>query len=96
MPRGAPLGHSWLGEGELVVLYREADMPDAPPRVELARLAGRPFITLAASGPLGRAFTTELERLGVEMDEVFARSVVSISASQALDSFLYASAHICQ
>lgn len=50
VPRGAPLGRTWLGEGELVVLYREQDMPDAPPRIELTRIAGHPFITLAASG----------------------------------------------
>ncbi|MBM7406250.1 DNA-binding transcriptional LysR family regulator [Sphingomonas sp. JUb134] len=70
VPRGAPLGQIWLGEGELVVLYREQDMPDAPPRVELTQLVDRPFITLAASGPIGHLFSTELDRLALDLDEV--------------------------
>lgn len=81
VPPGAPLGSAWLGEGELVVLYREADMPDAPPRIELAQLAGRPFISLAASGPIGRAFSTELDRLGVELDEVASARTFYIAAA---------------
>src|SRR3546814_14087001 len=36
VPRNAPVGSRWLGEGELVVLYREEDMPAAPSRLELA------------------------------------------------------------
>src|SRR3546814_2063624 len=38
VPRNAPVGSRWLGEGELVVLYREEDMPAAPSRLELADL----------------------------------------------------------
>ena len=56
-------------------------MPDAPPRIELAQLAGRPFISLAASGPIGRAFTTELDRLGVELDEVASARTFYIAAA---------------
>ena len=59
VPPGAPLGRHWLGAGELVVLYREADMPDAPPRIELEQLAGRPLVSLAASGPLSVALALE-------------------------------------
>lgn len=80
-PRGAPLGRIWLGEGELVVLHRDGDLPDAPGRVELARLAGRPFITVAASGPIGQFFTTELQRLGVELDEVASARTFYIAAA---------------
>ena len=81
VPRGAPLGQVWLGEGELVVLHRDADLPGAPPRVELAQLAGRPFITLAASGPIGRLFTDELERLGLELDDVASARTFYIAAA---------------
>ena len=81
VPRGAPLGRTWLGEGELVVLYREADMPDAPSRIELAQLAGRPFITLAASGPIGQFFTSELDRLGVALHEVASARTFYIAAA---------------
>ncbi|HEX8216058.1 MAG TPA: LysR family transcriptional regulator [Allosphingosinicella sp.] len=70
VPPAAPISQRWLGEGELVVLYRVEDMPDAPPSIELQRLRGQRFISLAASGPIGQLFTKELERLDVELDEV--------------------------
>ena len=70
LPPSAPISQLWLGEGELVVLYREEDMPDAPPSLELSRLRGQRFISLAASGPLGQLVTDELEQRGVELDEV--------------------------
>jgi len=69
VPPAAPIGQQWLGEGELVVFYREQDMPAAPPSVELRQLRGRRFISLAASGPIGQLFTQELERLDLELDE---------------------------
>ncbi len=81
VPRGAPLGKMWLGEGELVVLYREADLPDAPPRIELPQLQGHPFITLAASGPIGQLFAQELERLGLELQEVASARTFYIAAA---------------
>ena len=40
------------------------------PSLELSRLRGQRFISLAASGPLGQLFTDELEQRGVELDEV--------------------------
>lgn len=70
VPPAAPVAQKWLGEGELVVLYREEDMPNAPQSVELEQLRGQRFISLAGSGPIGQIFTAELERLGLELDEV--------------------------
>ncbi len=70
VPPAAPITQQWLGEGELVVLYREQDMPDAPSCVELRCLEGQRFISLAASGPIGQLFTQELERQQLELDEV--------------------------
>ncbi|KQM76518.1 LysR family transcriptional regulator [Sphingomonas sp. Leaf22] len=81
VPRGAPLGKIWLGEGELVALYREADLPDAPPRIELPQLAGRPFITLAASGPIGQLFAQELDRLGLELHDIASARTFYIAAA---------------
>lgn len=81
VPPAAPLGNRWLGEGELVVLYREQDMPDAPPRVELERLRGQRFISLAASGPIGQLFTQELQRIGLQLDEVVSARTFYIAAS---------------
>jgi DNA-binding transcriptional LysR family regulator len=81
VPAGAPLGRQWLGAGELVVFYREADMPDAPSRIALEALAGRPLVSLAASGPLGHLFATEVDRLGVELDEVVSARTFHIAAA---------------
>ena len=81
VPPAAPIAQQWLGEGELVVLYREQDMPDAPASVELQSLAGRPFISLAASGPTGRIFTEELDRLGVALDEVVSARTFYIAGA---------------
>lgn len=80
-PRGAALSNTWLGEGELVMLYREAEMPGAPPRVELSELAGRRFISLAGSGPLGTLFSDELDRLGIALDEVVTARTFYIAAA---------------
>lgn len=81
VPPAAPLGHRLLGEGELVVLYREEDMPDAPPRMELERLRGQRFISLVASGPIGHLFSQELQRLDVELDEVVSARTFYIAAA---------------
>ena len=70
VPLAAPIAQKWLGEGELVVLYREEDLPDASPSVELEQLRDHRFISLAGSGPIGQIFTAELERLKLELDEV--------------------------
>ena len=69
VPPAAPVGSRWLGEGELVALYREADLPDAPPRIALTALADRPFVSVAQSGPIGHLFTQELDRLELAFDE---------------------------
>lgn len=81
VPPAAPIAQRWLGEGELVVLYREQDMPDAPPCIELDRLKGQRFISLAASGPTGQLFTEELQRLNLELDEVVSARTFYIAAA---------------
>ncbi len=81
VPPAAPLGHRWLGEGELVMLYREQDMPDAPPRVELECLRGQRFITVAGSGPIGQLFTQEIDRVDLELDEVVTARTFHIAAT---------------
>jgi DNA-binding transcriptional LysR family regulator len=81
VPPAAPIAQTWLGEGELVLLYREADMPDAPPRIELERLKGQRFISLAASGPIGQLFTQELQRQGLELDEVVSARTFYIAGA---------------
>lgn len=81
VPPAAPVGTRWLGEGELVLLYREQDMPDAPPRVGLECLAGKRFISLAASGPIGQLFAHEVQRLEVAFDEVVSARTFYIASA---------------
>lgn len=81
VPQGAPLGRHWLGAGELVVLYREADMPDAPSRIGLDELTGWPLVSLAASGPIGQLFSAEVLRLGIEFNEVVSARTFHIATA---------------
>ena len=81
VPPAAPVGYRLLGAGELVVLYREEDMPKAPPEIELDSLRGQRFISLAASGPIGQLFTQELQRLALELDEVVSARTFYIASA---------------
>ncbi len=72
VPPGAPVAHRWLGEGELVVMYRTADLPDAPARIPLDGLKNQPFISPIQSGPIGRLLAHELNRVDVVLDEVMS------------------------
>lgn len=80
-PPAAPIGSHWLGEGELVLLYREEDLPDAPPALELEVLRGKRFISLAASGPIGGLFSQELDRRALELDEVVSARTFYIACA---------------
>lgn len=81
VPPHAPVGRRWLGEGELVVLFREADLPDAPARLELGQLQGHAFVGCAQSGPIGDVFTRETERLGVTLNEVVSARTFYVAAA---------------
>ncbi len=81
VPPAAPIGSQPLGGGELVLLYREQDMPDAPPQVELRLLRDQRFISLADSGPIGILFTRELERLELELDAVVSARTFYIATA---------------
>lgn len=81
VPPGAALGHQRLGGGELAVLYREADLPNLPPRVEVDVLAGRQLISLAASGPIGQLFSAEVESREIEFDEVVSARTFHIATA---------------
>lgn len=81
VPLAAPLSHEVIGEGELVVLYREEDMPQAPPRIPLEHLRGRRFISPTQSGPVGTMLSNELERLNVQLDEVVSARTYYVAAA---------------
>ncbi len=81
VPPAAPVDCRWLGEGELVLLYREADMPDAPAAVDLDVLRGKRFISLTASGPIGGLFSQELDRRALELDEIVSARTFYIACA---------------
>lgn len=81
VPPAAPVGSRRLGGGELVVLYREEDLPDAPPELELEQLRGQHFISLASSGPIGQIFTQELQRLDLQLNEVVSARTFYIASA---------------
>jgi DNA-binding transcriptional LysR family regulator len=81
VPLSAPVAHQVVGEGELVVLYREEDMPNAPSRLHLEELRDHKFISPVQSGPIGRVLSSELKRLDVELNEVVSARTYYIAAA---------------
>ncbi len=81
VPHNAPIGSRRLGEGELAVLYREADFPDAPARIALAMLEGHRFVSVAASGPVGQMLVQELARLGIQLDQAVSARTFYIATA---------------
>jgi DNA-binding transcriptional LysR family regulator len=69
-PVDAPVVHRKIGGGELVVMFRKVDLPDAPAKLSLAEIADHPFVSPVQSGPIGQLLTRELDRMGVLLDEV--------------------------
>lgn len=81
VPATAPVGHQVIGEGELVVLYREQDFPNAPPRIHLSSLQDHKFISPIQGGPIGRILSSELDHLGVVLDEVASARTYYVAAA---------------
>ena len=59
-PRHPRLADVRIGSGELVMLYRKDEIPDAPERLALDAARGRDLISLAGSGPVGALFASEV------------------------------------
>lgn len=81
VPPAAPVGSRWLGEAELVVLYREEDLPDAPARLELEALRGHRLISVVTSGPIGQLLAQEMQRLELELDEMVSARTFYIATA---------------
>jgi DNA-binding transcriptional LysR family regulator len=81
VPPSAPVAHEVIGEGELVVLYREEDMPDALSRLPLERLQSHKFISPVQAGPVGRMLSNELHRLEITLDEVVSARTYYVAAA---------------
>jgi DNA-binding transcriptional LysR family regulator len=80
VPPAAPVAHQVIGEGELVVLFREEDIPNAPSRLHLDDLREHRFISPVQSGPIGRMLASELSRMDVVLDEVVSARTYYIAA----------------
>lgn len=80
-PQHAKLAHTEIGRGELVVLYRKDDLPDAPPRLPLSVLEGHDFVSLAHSGPMGTLFNREVARLDLHLNEAVTISTLYVAAA---------------
>lgn len=81
VPKAAPVSHRVIGEGELVVLFREEDMPNPPSRIHLEELQQHKFISPAQSGPIGQMLADEMERLNVSLTEVISARTYYIAAA---------------
>ena len=81
VPATAPVGHQVIGEGELVVLYREQDFPNAPARIHLSSLREQKFISPVQGGPIGRILSSELDHLDVVLDEVASARTYYVAAA---------------
>jgi DNA-binding transcriptional LysR family regulator len=81
VPRTAPVAHQVIGEGELMVLFREEDIPDAPARLHLEMLREHKFISPVQNGPIGRMLSSELNRLDVVLDEVVSARTYYVAAA---------------
>lgn len=81
VPLTAPVAHQVIGEGELVVLYREEDIPNAPSRIHLDELRDHKFISPLQGGPIGRRLSSELSRLDVALNEVISARTYYVAAA---------------
>jgi DNA-binding transcriptional LysR family regulator len=80
-PVSMPIADRWLGEGELGILYREEDIADAPPRLTLDALDGRPFISPQRGSAFGTLLYAELDRQGRVLDEAISARTFYIAAA---------------
>ena len=60
-PRHPRLAQVAIGHGELVVLFRRADLPDPPAQLTREMIAHLDLVRLAGSGSIGSLFSTEVE-----------------------------------
>ena len=81
VPKSAPVSHRVIGEGELVVLFREEDFPNPPSRIHLEELQQHKFISPAQNGPIGQMLADEMERLNVTLTEAVSARTYYIAAA---------------
>ncbi len=62
-PRHPRLAEILLGSGELVILYRRRDFPEAPARASMDMFRSRDLIRLSGSGSVGSLFTKQVDHV---------------------------------
>ncbi|WP_024868568.1 LysR family transcriptional regulator [Pseudoxanthomonas suwonensis] len=70
-----------LDQGQLMLLFRHDDLPDAPPAVPVRALEGRQVVGLASSGPIGELLDAELDNQGVTIHEVVSNQTYYLAAA---------------
>ncbi|MCI3131193.1 LysR family transcriptional regulator [Phenylobacterium aquaticum] len=67
--------------GRVGLLYREADLPEAPEALDLAVLEGRDVIGIVGSGPVGALVSAEMETHGLGLAEVISVHTYYVAAA---------------
>ena len=70
-----------LGTAELMLMFRQASLPEVDERIPLKQLDGQDMIGLTVGGPVGDLFNQELRRHGVEVREVVSNQTFYVAAA---------------
>lgn len=80
-PNHPRMQHRVLDEGQLMLLFRQSDLPDAPKALPVTALKGRDVVGLSSNGPIGELLAAELERQGVRIHEVVSNQTYYLAAA---------------
>ena len=70
-----------LDTAELMLMFRQASLPDVGERIPLSRLDGQDMIGLTVGGPVGDLFNDELRRHDVQVREVVSNQTFYVAAA---------------
>jgi DNA-binding transcriptional LysR family regulator len=70
-----------LATGDVGLLYREEELPNAPPALDLDVLKDRAVIGMVGSGPVGNLLTAELEGRGMQLAESISVHTYYVAAA---------------
>ncbi|MBA4804899.1 MAG: LysR family transcriptional regulator [Brevundimonas sp.] len=80
-PRHPRLASTAIGSGELGMLYRRCDMPDAPARIDFDLLQSKDWIALAADGWVAQTCAQEIERRRLRLNAVVSVRTYYVAAA---------------
>jgi DNA-binding transcriptional LysR family regulator len=70
-----------LATSDVGLLYREADLPNAPPSLDLGTLEDSPVIGMVGSGPVGSLLSAETEARGMRVTESISVHTYYVAAA---------------